>query len=64
MPALNKNNGKTQTFAAYHDGNDEMKEILRVASAASAISVTRNGAAPSIPERREVMSRLDELCSH
>ena len=34
MPALNKNNGKTQTFAAYHDGNDEMKEILQTVYAA------------------------------
>ena len=34
MPALNKSNGKTQTFAAYHDGNDEMKEILQTVYAA------------------------------
>ena len=54
----------TGYFVAGLAAGNEMKEILRVASAAAAISVTRNGAAPSIPERREVMSRLDELCSH
>ena len=33
MPALNKH-GKTQTFAAVHDDNDQMKEILQAVYAA------------------------------
>ena len=32
----------------------EIPEILKTASAASAIAVSRNGAAPSIPEYEEV----------
>lgn len=33
MPAASKN-GKTQTFEAYHDDNDEMKRILQTIYAA------------------------------
>lgn len=33
MPAANKN-GKTQTFEAYHDQNDEMRKILQTIYAA------------------------------
>ena len=33
MAAMNKN-GKTQTFTAYHDENDEMKQILQTVYAA------------------------------
>ena len=33
MAAMNKN-GKTQTFTAYHDDNDEMKQILQTVYAA------------------------------
>ena len=38
-----------------------VQESLRSASAASAISVSRNGAAPSIPYKEEVLSALKEL---
>ena len=37
---------------------DSPREMLRMASCASAISVSRNGAAPSIPLREEVMERI------
>ena len=33
MPAISKN-GKTQTFEAYHDENEEMRKILQVIYAA------------------------------
>ena len=36
-------------------------QALRAASAAAALAVSRPGAAPSIPQREEV---LDFLCSH
>lgn len=36
-------------------------EALKIASAASAISVTKNGAAPSIPLEKEVLERMDSL---
>ena len=38
----------------------EIPEILKTASAASAIAVSRNGAAPSIPEYEEVEKFLAE----
>ncbi len=36
-------------------------EILKIATAASAVAVTRHGAAPSIPFRNEVLSALDSF---
>ena len=51
----------TGYFVAGIAAGDGMADVLRVASAASAISVTRNGAAPSIPTRAEVMARMGEL---
>lgn len=36
-------------------------DVLKIASAASAIAVSRNGAAPSIPTFDEVISKLDTL---
>lgn len=39
----------------------DIAQVLKIASAASAIAVSRDGAAPSIPERDEVMSALDEF---
>ena len=36
-------------------------KILRIASAASAISVSRNGAAPSIPGKSEVLATIDKM---
>lgn len=40
---------------------DDYGEILKIASAAAAIAVTRNGAAPSIPEREEVLKTIKEF---
>ena len=51
----------TGYFVAGLASGEEMSEVLRIASAAAAISVTRSGAAPSIPERSEVVTRLGEL---
>lgn len=42
---------------------EDCREILKLASAAAAIAVSRKGAAPSIPTREEVLSRLAELPS-
>ena len=39
----------------------DKKEILRLASCASAISVSRKGAAPSIPDMQEVLKQLEIL---
>ena len=37
------------------------KKILKIASAAAAIAVSRKGAAPSIPEKREVIYSLEKM---
>ncbi len=53
------------TFTGYFvsgiAAGDSYEQILRFASAASAISVSRNGAAPSIPDRGEVIQALTRL---
>ncbi len=40
---------------------DEYSEILKTASAASAIAVSKKGAAPSIPKRSEVIAQLKNM---
>ena len=53
------------TFTGYFISgiaNDiNIQETLKIASAASAIAVTKNGAAPSIPERKDVLASLQEF---
>lgn len=39
----------------------EYKDILKIASAASALTISRRGAAPSIPEMQEVLNALTHL---
>lgn len=51
----------TGYFVAGLASGEAMKDVLCIASVASAISVTRSGAAPSIPVRSEVMERLGEF---
>lgn len=51
----------TGYFLAGLANGAEFAAILKMASAASAIAVTRPGAAPSIPERAEVMEFLREM---
>ncbi len=51
----------TGYFVAGLSRGETYGQILRIASAASAISVSRNGAAPSIPDRREVENALPHL---
>jgi AraC-like DNA-binding protein len=48
-------------FAATVAGGGSCREAVRLATAASAIAVSRPGAAPSIPEREEVLSILPSL---
>lgn len=51
----------TGYFIAELSRGTEYREILKISSAASAIAVSRKGAAPSIPDRTEVLSSLDSL---
>lgn len=51
----------TGYFVAGMAEGQEYGEILRIASCASAIAVSRHGAAPSIPGRSEVLSQVDLL---
>ena len=51
----------TGYFVAEHSSGKEIKDILKMASCASAITVSRHGAAPSIPERYEVISALESM---
>ena len=51
----------TGYFAKGLGETDDMRMILRTASCAAAISVSRHGAAPSIPVRSEVTSLLDSM---
>lgn len=48
-------------FAAELAKSTDYSEILRIASAASAIAVSRKGAAPSIPNRCELLSAIDSM---
>ena len=55
--------GAGDTFTGYFVGGianeNKIEKILEIASCASAISVTREGAAPSIPYMDEVMERIN-----
>ena len=51
----------TGYFVAGMAQGQEYGDILKISSCASAIAVSRHGAAPSIPERAEVISHLDLL---
>ncbi len=51
----------TGYFAAELSRGADYQKILKIASAASAIAVSRKGAAPSIPDRCEVLSSLEIL---
>ena len=53
----------TGYFVAGLSSEKDIKEILETASVAAGISVTRNGAAPSIPSKNEVMSVVARLRS-
>lgn len=46
----------TGYFVAGISNENEIKEVLKTASIASAIAVSRNGAAPSIPDKNEVLN--------
>ena len=53
------------TFTGYFvegiSKGDDYQSILKIASAASAIAVSRKGAAPSVPHKCEVLSSLETL---
>lgn len=51
----------TGYFAAGIAAGDSIADILKTASAASAISVSKHGAAPSIPDRAEVETKMAEM---
>lgn len=51
----------TGYFVAGIAKESDYSELLKIATAASAIAVSRKGAAPSIPERKEVLSFLEKL---
>ena len=48
-------------FIAELSRGTEYREILKIASAASAITVSREGAAPSIPSRDELLASLADM---
>ena len=51
----------TGYFVAGISQGEDLKNILRVASCASALAVSRRGAEPSIPEKHEVLQALTSL---
>lgn len=51
----------TGYFAAGIAAGDDIQTVLRVASCAAALSVSRMGAAPSIPTKDEVLAALERL---
>lgn len=51
----------TGYFVAELSRGTDYQKILKIASAASAIAVSRKGAAPSIPDKCEVLSSLERL---
>ena len=53
----------TGYFVAGISAETDMKKILETASIAAGIAVTRNGAAPSIPDKNEVLNVVANLCN-
>ena len=51
----------TGYFVAQMARGTEIAKALRISTAASAIAVSRNGAAPSIPDMNEVLAIVDKL---
>lgn len=51
----------TGYFVAELSRGTQYPEILKIASAAAAVAVSRKGAAPSIPDKCEVLSSLESL---
>lgn len=51
----------TGYFVAGVAAGNDYKDVLRFASCASAIAVSRHGAAPSIPERAEVLEMIEMM---
>ncbi len=51
----------TGYFLAEVSKGTDYESVLKIATAASAIAVSRSGAAPSIPCRDEVLEKLDDL---
>ena len=51
----------TGYFVAELSRGTQYPEILKIASAASAVAVSRKGAAPSIPDKSEVLSSMESL---
>ena len=51
----------TGYFVAELSRGTQYSKILKIASAAAAIAVSRKGAAPSIPDKSEVLSSLESL---
>lgn len=51
----------TGYFTAELSGKEALKDILKIASAASALAVSKKGAATSIPGRNEVISAIEYL---
>lgn len=54
----------TGYFLAEISKGTDYESVLKIATAASAIAVSRSGAAPSIPCRDEVLAKLDDLTAH
>lgn len=51
----------TGYFAAELSKGTDYRSILKIASAASAVAVSKKGAVPSIPDKSEVLSSLKVL---
>ena len=51
----------TGYFVAGIAASKDMKEVIKTASVAAGIAVTREGAAPSIPDKKEVLDTIDRV---